>query len=174
MPSLWLLIQGSTGLPDFTAIPAPVQNITNYWPLVTAVISLVIAAVSAVFTAWQKIRERRLENAASSEQTRLTLEIEELKHQFDSRAQLHEQLTSQITSSLTEARELRKELQSARLLYTEKETIISGLRIELGAAKSQLLNLEADIARLQIRLNNTVVTPLPRLDPPAVDEDTPE
>ena len=155
MELLYLLAQQT---PDFSQVPPPegeaAQSIASYWPLITAVISLVIAGISALFTAWQKIRERKLENAASSEQTRLNLEIEELKHQFESRAQLHEQLTTQITNLLTEGRELRKELQDARAAAIEKDKMIADLRAEVATLRSDLNFANAELERLKRKIEN--------------------
>jgi septal ring factor EnvC (AmiA/AmiB activator) len=138
-------------MPDFGSTPPPTESVGSWWPLITTCLSLIVAAIAALFTAWQKMREKKLENTASAEQSRLQLEIEELKHQFESRKQLHDQLTSQITNLLAESRLLREELASARLESSEKAQLIAELIAELRAKESTLNTklsfLEAELKR---------------------------
>ena len=138
MDLLYILIAQVGGTPDFSTTPPPGADMGSWWPLITTIMSLVVAATAALFTAWQKLRERKLENSASSEQSRLQLEIEELKHQFESRKQLHDQLSTQITNLLTEGRELREELKTARTEVSNKETLISELRAEVTTLQSKI------------------------------------
>lgn len=148
----WFCLLLAQDLPDITQVPSPSEGVGNYWPLITAILSLLVAAVSALFTAWQKFREKKLDSAATNEQSRLNLEIEELKHQFESRKQLHEQLTTQINNLVAEGRELRKELSDERKESVTKDGVISDLRTEVGILRSRVTILEAELKSVQNKI----------------------
>ena len=136
-----LLAQGDR----LTGLPAPTETIANWWPFAMAVLSFVVASVSAAFAAWVKISEKKVDHAREAETRKTQIEIEELKIQFEHRKEFQERLSDEFHKSLEENAKLRIELRESRQEVTARERVINELRGTVTELTLRVRHLELEI-----------------------------
>ena len=130
------------GFQDLMSIPPPTAEASNFWPLAMALLSLVVAAVSAGFAAWVKIREKKVDGDLKASAERQRIEIEQLKLQFEQRKEMMDTLSEEYKFALEEGRRLRAELDVAMKGITSRDEVIAGLRGDITSLRKRIATLE--------------------------------
>lgn len=140
-----LLIFAQTQAPNLMGLPNPTASETDagtWWPFIMAMLSLLVAAVSAAFAAWVKLTEKKVDKSAKDEAERTKIEIEQLKLEFEQRKQFETTLQNAFQSALTEGKALRDELRKALTDIHSRDQIIAELRGTVNALKARIRSLE--------------------------------
>lgn len=139
-----------------TSIPAPSNAIAAWWPFIMSLLAMAVTGISAWVAAAWRYREKQFDSDQEAESRRLTLEVEELKLQFDLRKSFNEQLTKQIQEQfrqnqeqITESRLLREELAKSRTEIWDRDKVIIELRSTITTMQGQIGKLEREVAELE-------------------------
>jgi len=152
-----------------TGMEPPTESIAPWWPLVGVAISMLVAAVSAMWAAWmqfrqwrnareEKVIDKEKEQAIQQEQRKQAVEIEELKLSFDQRQKLLETLQAQLKEQLEEGRLMRKELADARAELVKRDAEYAARdaasRAEVQSRDKMVAELQTTIVTLNLRINH--------------------
>jgi len=139
-------------------LPPPADSGEWMWRTVGIVLSIVIGAAGAIFGAWSRFRERRLEKDIASEQQKQAVELEELKYQFEARKQLHEHMAEANSELILECRSMREELRKSQndiaerdRNIAEKQGLIAQLTSTVQLLQEKVARLEAHVAKLEAK-----------------------
>lgn len=126
------------------------------WRTFGIVLSILIGAAGAMFGAWSKLRERRMEKDIAAEQQKQAVELEELKYQFEARKQLHEHMAEANSELILECRSMREELRKSQDAIAErdkniaeKQGLIAQLTSTVQLLQEKVARLEAHVAKLE-------------------------
>ena len=136
-----------TQTPNLMGLPNPQASSSgadggSWWPFAMAILSLLVAAVSAGFAAWVKLNEKKVDKDTKAEQERTKVEIEQLKLEFEQRKQFEQSLQKAFKDSLEEGRQLRLELTSAIKEIHVRDKVIAELRGNIESLKMRIRYLE--------------------------------
>ena len=159
----------------------PTESIGPWWPLIGVGISVLIAAVSAIWAAWLQLRmaksareekenEAKREQIFQQEQSKQAFELEQLKKEFEQRKDLVDTLQSQLKEQLEEGRKMRAELKAARdeVVSRDKsnrdeilarDNIILELRDRISHLEREMKNMEQEQASMRQAHSTGVTTP---------------
>ena len=133
----------------------PPQGSQEWW---WRTVAIIIGAAGALFGAWSKFRERRLEKDIATEQQKQAIELEELKYQFEARKLLHEHMAEANTQLIGECRMMREELRKSQDTIAERDKDIAekqGLSAQLTSTvqllQEKVARLEQHVAKLEQR-----------------------
>jgi septal ring factor EnvC (AmiA/AmiB activator) len=138
---LTLLAQIETQSP-LIGLPPPSEEHAGYWPIAMAIGSILIAGASAAFTAWTKIREKKVDTEHKQAAERTRVEIEALKIDAQQRKETFDSLSKEFQAALTEGRLLRTELRQTRAELNARDTVIAELRGTIDSLKARVRHLE--------------------------------
>lgn len=138
-------------------LPAPpIQSIADWWPFLGMILSLVIAAGSAAFTAWRELRMKRIDKETEETRQRQAVEIEELKLTFKARQEQIDNLLKQVDSlsaqntlHLEEGRKMREELARARAELLDRDKTVTELRATMAEMQIRIKQLEKEVTVLE-------------------------
>jgi predicted RNase H-like nuclease (RuvC/YqgF family) len=145
-----------------TGIEPPTESIAPWWPIIGVAISMLVAAVSAMWAAWMQFQQwrnqredktidREREQLIQAEQRKQAIELEQLKQEFEQRQKLFETLQAQLREQLDEGRSMRKELAEAREELVKRDQVS---RVELQNRDNTISELKSTIVTLNMRISH--------------------
>lgn len=117
-------------------LPAPTDG--TWWDTFVALTPWAFMAVSAIFAAWVKIREKRVDADAQNDASRLALEVEQLQAEFKQRKEFTDTI-------LQEGDRLRERLSEAYKQIVERDKINAELQATIASMDSRIKTLESQI-----------------------------
>ena len=129
---------------EIMGTPPPTESevVRSWWPFIAFGISTLIAMISTGFAAWLKLREKRMDRDKAIDQSRLDVELGEMKLQFEARQTLIKNLVDDGTST-------RAQLVEAREIHMEKDELIAKLQAEKHQNKAKISSLMDEVQQLK-------------------------
>jgi predicted RNase H-like nuclease (RuvC/YqgF family) len=138
---------------DLTQVQAPTQSLSHWWPVITAVVSLLVSAISGVWAASSAYKTKRLESDAQRTQIesekRYELEVEKVKGEFERQKDFQQDLIEECKHLRIECQALRDMTMKANQLVLEREFIIRQREDEITQLRLEIEKLRAEVQRLR-------------------------
>lgn len=103
-----------------------------------AILSLVVAGVSAAFAAWVKLSEKKADGKTSLDAAEAKAKVDRLRAEFDDQERFRNTLMAAFEKSLEENEKLRASI-------VERDRIIAELRGKVESMRLRISSLEASV-----------------------------
>ena len=144
MPALFLLAQEN----PLMGVPAPTES-SSWWPFAMALLSLLIAGLSAAFAAWVKLSEKKQDHQAANDAATAKARADRAIAQLEDQNRFRDSLQSSLDSSLAEGVRLRDELKEALKVIAERNELVAELRGKLSESVAMVETLRSRVSSLE-------------------------
>ena len=113
-----------------TSVPAP-SGVASWWPFI-------VAGVSALFAAWVKISEKKVDAKTSLDAAEAKAKVDRLRAEFDDQEKFRNTLMAAFEKALEENEKLRASI-------VERDKVISDLLGTVESMRKRINSLEASV-----------------------------
>jgi predicted RNase H-like nuclease (RuvC/YqgF family) len=142
------------GFQDIPPMPMP-DGSGFHWQTVAWIVMILVSATSAIFAAWVKLSEKRLDIDREADAKKLALEIESLKFDFEQRKSFTDRIIAECERAKEGETKAREEVWKVLTIVNERDKTIREQHDMIFELKSKVSKLEMEINQLKLTVNGT-------------------
>jgi polyhydroxyalkanoate synthesis regulator phasin len=127
---------------DVIVANPPMEALRNWWPVIVTV-------AAGLWSWWQSYQANRWSNDAKERASKLELETERLKMEYEQRKEFVNDLMEECQKLRAECEKQRDENQKLRHVINERDETISEMRKKIKLLEDQLMKIQEEVTSLE-------------------------